>query len=81
MGQAALIVNLKRPKIIKIDLIASFPSPLIASPTRVENSTVLVQPDEFIGGRDGMQIGLLAIEEVSVGFPNLLQHGDAESEC
>lgn len=54
---------------------------MIASPTRVQHTTVLVQPDELIGSRYGVQIGLLAVEEVGVGFPDLFQHGNAESEC
>ena len=46
----------------------------MTSPHGVENPSVPVDPEQFVGGGDGMEVGLAAVEEVSVWLPDPLQN-------
>lgn len=43
-------------------------------PGTIENSAILVQPDEFIGTGYRVKVALFAVVKISVGFPNPRQH-------
>ena len=49
-------------------------------PLRVESVSGCINAKQFVGVGDGVQVGSLSVEEVSVGFPDLVQHLDARTQ-
>ena len=46
-------------------------------PLRVEYVPVRLDPEELVGVGDGVQVGVLSIQEEGVRLPDLIQHLDA----
>ena len=55
-------------------------STCIGLPGWVQHASVLIQSDELVGCRDGVQVGLFAVVEVRVRLPDALQHRNAEGQ-
>lgn len=48
-------------------------------PLRVQYIAILADPEELVEVGDGVEVGILAIQEESVGFPDVVQHFDARA--
>ena len=48
--------------------------PAISSPLRVGDLAIRIYPEQPVGVCDGVEVGILAIQEERVRFPDLVQH-------
>jgi hypothetical protein len=49
-----------------------------AVPLRVHQATIAVNSDELVGTSDVMKVGMFAVVDGGVGFPDFLQDGHTE---
>lgn len=77
IGQVALMVSLQTELIKEA---VDFEWRALVLPHRVEDATVLVQSQQLIGHGNRVYVRVLAIVEVGVGPPDLVQHLNAQRQ-